>query len=523
MVSFDPVVTESDATFDPRLIGTWSTSPSEFAVVTQASEHAYTIEYTYDDRTGRLAGRLGRLGDLTILDVWPEPQEGELPQLYDGLMISGHLILALDIENDEVTASLIKPDSVISGVSAGRIHLDYRKTERAQLVLLDSTESLRASLGAFMVRRNALDPPRIWRRAAEPGAANATLHKRDESCLDASAWFEADSLFRRDPHWVGADGASSVDLGDERTLWLFGDTFIDPSGMHTRQDARMVGNTVAIQHGTDPTAASVEFYWGKASGGSPTAFFPDQGEELFWPGDGIRVDDRLVVFLARTIRDSGSPLGFRHVGWAAVMVENPDDEPPAWRIRTLETPTNPLGVLVGFATVLEIDAYVYAIGSQDPVKSHPVFAVRWPRENVRAGELLDPEWWAGERLGWIPDSSSTPRWPLFGNGASELTIHRDESAGQFLAVQAEGFGPANVALRHAPELTGPWSDARTIYHPPEFSRPNIMIYAAKAHPHLTGADLAVTYATNTFQFDDYLTDPDIYYPRFVRVMRCHTE
>jgi len=139
-------------------------------------------------------------------------------------------------------------------------------------------------------------------------------------CFEASAWPEADSVFRRDPHWVGADGASSVDLGDERTLWLFGDTFIDPTGMHSRSGAIMVANTVAVQHGTDPTRASLTFYWGRASDGHPTAFFEDQGEELFWPGDGIRVDDRLVVFLARTIRDSGSPLGFRHAGWAAVMV-----------------------------------------------------------------------------------------------------------------------------------------------------------------------------------------------------------
>ena len=29
------------------------------------------------------------------------------------------------------------------------------------------------------------------------------------------------------------------------------------------------------------------------------------------------------------------------------MVENPDAEPTAWRVRTLDTPTNPLGILVG--------------------------------------------------------------------------------------------------------------------------------------------------------------------------------
>ena len=32
----------------------------------------------------------------------------------------------------------------------------------------------------------------------------------------AEAWPEADRLFRSDPSWRGGDGASSVDLGDNR-------------------------------------------------------------------------------------------------------------------------------------------------------------------------------------------------------------------------------------------------------------------------------------------------------------------
>lgn len=47
-----------------------------------------------------------------------------------------------------------------------------------------------------------------------------------------------------------------------------------------------------------------------------------------------------------------------------------------------------------------------------------------------------------------------------------------------------------------------------------------MIYAAKAHPELEGADLALTYATNTFQPGELATDSTIYYPRFVHLTRC---
>ncbi|MCX7012201.1 MAG: DUF4185 domain-containing protein, partial [Candidatus Sumerlaeota bacterium] len=285
----------------------------------------------------------------------------------------------------------------------------------------------------------------------------------------------------RDPHWMGADVASSVDLGSGRILWLFGDTWIDPSGTGTRQGARMVSNSVAVQTGTDPSTAAISFYWGEAADGSPTPMFPDRGAESLWFGNGVRVGDRLVLFFSRTLR-TGKGIGFKSAGWTAVMVENPDAEPSAWRARPLETPPNPLGIQVGFAAALQMDEHVYALGSQDPVKSHPIFAARWPAEQVRRGNLLHPEWWAGDRLGWVPDSSSAPRWPLFENGQSELSIHVDSATQRFLVAQTLGFGPADVMMRAAPSLTGPWSAPQMVYRPPEYYRPNVMIYAGKAHP-----------------------------------------
>ncbi len=338
-------------------------------------------------------------------------------------------------------------------------------------------------------------------------------------CFESSAWTEADQLFHRDPHWIGADGAFSVDLGGNRTLWLFADTWIDPTGRRARKNGRMIRNSVAIQTGTDPSNATIEYFWATADDDQPDAFFTRPDDRWYWPGHGLRVGERLVLFFNR-LRSSTGGLGFESDGWNAVMIMNPDDEPSNWRMNWLRSPSNRLGIIVGFAGVLRWGEHIYALGSQDPVKSHPIFAARWKVEEVRRGNLMAPEWWSGPDVGWVADASMTARWPLFENGQTELTIHRDEVTQQFLVVHTKGFGKADVMMRAAPELTGPWSAPRLLFRPPEYHEPDIMIYAAKSHPQLSGSDLVLTYATNTFDFGEHLSNPLSYYPHFVRLARC---
>ena len=88
----------------------------------------------------------------------------------------------------------------------------------------------------------------------------------------AEAWPEADRLFRQDTRWVGADDAFSIDLGNGRTLWLFGDTLVDPTGRGERASARMVRNSIAIQRGDDPSRARIAFFGGGRPGGTAGRF-----------------------------------------------------------------------------------------------------------------------------------------------------------------------------------------------------------------------------------------------------------
>jgi hypothetical protein len=136
---------------------------------------------------------------------------------------------------------------------------------------------------------------------------------------------------------------------------------------------------------------------------------------------------------------------------------------------------------------------------------------------VMKDDLSQPQWWAGEEAGWLieQDLPEAPQ-PLFSEGQNEFTVHYEPALDQFLEIQTVGFGQADLGFRLADSPTGTWTPIERFHRPEEYEVSDIMIYAAKAHPHLTGADLVLTYASNTFPFARLVRRDDLYYPRFLR-------
>jgi hypothetical protein len=333
----------------------------------------------------------------------------------------------------------------------------------------------------------------------------------------ATSWPEADKLFLRDRHWVGGDGAYSINLGGGRILWLFGDSWIDKDGEGKRKGATLVSNSLAIQEGADPSRASIRFYWGD-KGSRPESFFPGNGNVRYWPGHGLLLGDKLLLFLMEVHHVEGG-LGFEVRGWSAVLVSNPGDEPCKWDVRWLDCPESGRGIVVGSGAVLVSGGFVHSFSGQEPGPKHDVFLVRWPLGDIGAGKLEGLQWWCGKVQGWVLGTrGEVAAKPVFGKGQTEFTVHFDPVQSCFVQTQTEGFGKAVVVQRFAQELTGPWSGKVKVFDPPENRFGRIMVYQGKAHPHLRGTGLVLTYCTNSFEFADHFKEPWLYFPRFVKVV-----
>jgi hypothetical protein len=332
--------------------------------------------------------------------------------------------------------------------------------------------------------------------------------------IEAEPWPEADALFRSDQNWVGSDDAYSIDLGNGRVLWLFGDTFITYDPRRSRQGSIMIRNSIAVQTGYDPSTAQMDFYWPLVDY-LPRSFFPERGDLWYWPGHGVRLEDRVIVFLM-VVRKASGGLGFATEGWAAVKLTGIDGPPEEWELTWLDTPANDFGVLISGGAMREGD-YVYVYSVQEP--SHDIYLVRWPVTEVLADDLARPQWWTGDEVGWVVqgDLAALPA-PLYTGGQTEFTVHHDPALQQYLGIQTVGFPQADLAFRLAPAPTGPWSAATTFHRPEEYDIEDVMIYAGKAHPELEGegADLILTYATNSLSQTNLMSDNRLYYPRFLK-------
>ena len=217
------------------------------------------------------------------------------------------------------------------------------------------------------------------------------------------------------------------------------------------------------------------------------------------------------MFLSR-IKPVTGGLGFEAEGWTLAIVDDATGNADGWTWRFVAPTNAPAGLVPGQAANVVGD-HIVALAQREP-GDHAGFLVRWTPEALAAVRVDEAEWWSSGK--WSQGAPSV----VLTNAGPESSLHHDPGLDRWLHVRSDGFGATTIVLSSAPAIEGPWSAPQTIFTPPESSQPKAFVYAAKGHPELEGADLVVTYATNTLgDFAGLVADTSLYFPRFVKVTR----
>lgn len=334
-----------------------------------------------------------------------------------------------------------------------------------------------------------------------------------------------DQLFQaNESGWLGADAATSIVLDDKRTLWLFGDTFLGEVVDGKRIPSRYyIYSTIAIQDRTVHPLESIKYYW-RNEGGKDIAFFPYQegtSGKYYWPTQGIRINDKLIVFCMSLNKDWSKNWV---AGTVSVVIDNPDDDPMDWNLNYFDMNIgNDHFVL--HSAVWQEKPYLYFISLDDlndNAKKRRMILVRAKAKDILSGggsEVL--EYWIKDKK--ISQWSKTREGSisLFAPGCTETAIQYDEKWKLYYCTTYNPEEP-EIYLTVAPRLTGPWSKPVCIYTNPEHKK---LTYAAKCHPELSTkpGELIISYVTAPIGVDIENQGMDVYRPRFIRVQLAKVE
>jgi hypothetical protein len=343
--------------------------------------------------------------------------------------------------------------------------------------------------------------------------------------------------------WYGGDAAYSIPLptadastGVATSLWLFGDSFVERPDSLPGRHYPFVHNSIALAHCAADGQLGIEYFWGGGTNGKPVAFFEPDPEATwvrdfvagggrdayYWLFDGFIAQDALFVGLLRV--GDGAPRGpfrlpFELLGMDLARIENFHDPPEDWEIR-ISSLSESRVAFPGSAFVVRED-FVYAFAFFDHGDGHaPRILGRldvdaltdWKPDLAGDLETLSVH---GE---WVPGFVPEEGLILMDDDASEMSVHFDVVTDSWIAVYNVPGPPSNDArraqvwLRRAPHLAGPWS-ARVPLLEIESTAigassndgtdrnedANVFCYAAKAHPQYSRPhQLLVTYVCNLF-------------------------
>lgn len=352
---------------------------------------------------------------------------------------------------------------------------------------------------------------------------------------------EADPVFEnllplQEKGWLGSDVIHSCPLGDDRILWLFGDTFYGDFKDGARvAGASMIQNSIAIQDIREGLPGEVRYYQG-GTADKPADFFPhsliekkegkDYDRGFFWPTWAFCYRGELYVF-AYDLRWRGKTTLAIH--GTMLRIDNPLACPTQWNV----VDTIPIETTVKnshmFHTAFVIEEpYIYVFGydrkpGEGRDKLHGLLA-RIHGDDLAAGRI-------NEKMEYWVDNGNGPCWggqpenlaSVYSPGSTENGIQYIEEWGLYVMVSST-HGRELVVMT-AEKLTGPWSEPAPFYMPPHYAEVpiNIMWYAARPHPELSPrtGELVVSYATNSCDGIEPLfgtkAGAEIYRPRFLRV------
>ena len=312
-------------------------------------------------------------------------------------------------------------------------------------------------------------------------------------------------------NWYGGDGAYSIALDKERTLWLFGDTFVaSEQGRKDRIGMDVVmGTTMAISTCGENGQFQIKYFLKEKNG----KFLSSFGEkEWLWPQDPFIVNQVLYVplLVVKAMLDLSEPLNFKIVRHKFARIKNytlPD--PNQWIVDYIDLKEAiPPGIEAFATTSVLFQNYVYFYPLYTTVKktgkTSGNILVRVPFDKFdNPANFME---YLNKSGKWEKGLAPTRAMVVLPAGVSELSVRYHTDENKWIAVYMSSIITGNQLLyQSADKLEGPWSKPVVLIATipevdpknPRYDKNNFC-YAGKEHIGFAHqGNLVVTYVCNS--------------------------
>jgi len=319
--------------------------------------------------------------------------------------------------------------------------------------------------------------------------------------------------FRQTSGVVAMDGGASIPLNDGRSLFLYGDSYInnyDP-GTETVPCLFQVRNAGQTYNINDPSQQST-----LTGTGSPASYFQlgTDNDYWFWPQHGYQQGDTVYVFLSR-IHHTGGPGGFAFEGvdsnYIAKILY------PALTVVGYSLLPSRNGINFGMSVIKEGNqCYVY--GKKNNGFGNDVFVARFQADNIYGA------WEFRTANGWSANATSAVSFhDEFTSSFSFCKVNNKYA--MFTTEFSVGCDQGKIIYSQVADVPyGPFTNRKEIWilddtlqgHYPFF-------YLVEPHPEFTSnSELLVTYCINGYgtcveTCNNNRMDPDVYRLKAIRI------
>jgi hypothetical protein len=183
--SLHSLFTEKDTYFDPQLVGIWTSSDKEiWQFAKKPDSNSYEVIYTdKDENRGSFVGTLGKINDMTFLDLFPDNTLMEIRSngFYQAHLVPAHTFLKIEQILPVLKMRTMGPDNTREMLKTDPNLLKYELIDDNRVVITATTQQLQQFMKEHANDKGLFGEPTGLKRLepVEPKAPDANNVRRD--------------------------------------------------------------------------------------------------------------------------------------------------------------------------------------------------------------------------------------------------------------------------------------------------------------------------------------------------------